>query len=76
MVTISLFLRNTDGKNLPSVCFAVTLGSRTLSLLMDAGEDHAFRFSCRAGTEPAPTRIRKHPEPTFRGEDASGRASN
>ncbi len=81
MMTISFFLKNTSAKNLPahSVCLAVTFGSRTLSLLMDMGANQAFRFSCRAGTEPAPTTIRQHPQSTFPLEetrDASPRAAS
>jgi hypothetical protein len=76
MVTISFFLKNTSGKNLHSVCLAVTLGTRTLSLLMDVGANRALRFSCRAGTEPAPTPRRQHASSTFPFGDASPGASS
>jgi len=76
MVTLSFFLKNSTGKKVPSVCFAVTFGTRTLSLLMDVGADNAFRVSCRAGTEPPPTTIRQHLEPAFPREGSSERAPN
>lgn len=76
MVTISLFLKNSASPNLHSVCLALTFGARTLSLLMDVGANHALRFSCRAGTEPAPTTIRKHPEPSAHREATSPRDAN
>lgn len=76
MVTISLSLKNASGQSLHSVCLAVTLGARTLSLLMDVGANNAFRFSCRAGTEPAPTTPTQPLRSTFPFGDASPSASN
>ena len=79
MLTISLSLKNGSGQSLHSVCLAVTLVAHTLSLLMDVGANNAFRFSCRAGTEPAPTTPTTPTQPlrsTFPFGNASQRASN